>query len=489
MATLAQPVFSTAAIRAHEGQAAAARGVDLYALMERAGAALWQHVQPLLDADGPLLVCCGGGNNGGDGLVLARLAKAAGIDVRVTATVAPSAWHGEARQAWRAYHSSGGELTAWHEDLAHSAQLIVDALVGSGGGGTLRAGMRAWTRAINASGRPVLAVDLPTGVDGDTGVADADAVVARWTLTLVARKAGLYTGAGVAHAGLVGCADLGIGDALAACIAPAGWLLERDTPVALPARSRIAHKGHFGRLLVVGGRRGMFGAPRLAAEAALRTGAGLVKVCCDSGGTVPIMATRPELMISECASAADADEAVAWATHIVAGPGLGRDDWGRALWQRLRQAAQPLVVDADGLFWLAQQEEKREWVLTPHPAEAARLLATDSAAVERDRVAAAQAIARRYGAVVVLKGAGTVVADETRWCLGAVGNPGMASPGMGDVLAGVIGALWSQGCSPFEAAVRGVMLHGRAGDCAAADGERGLLASDLLPWLRTLNND
>jgi len=261
----------------------------------------------------------------------------------------------------------------------------------------------------------------------------------------------------------------------------------------LPRRRRGAHKGEHGRLLLVGGGPGMGGAIRLAAEAALRAGAGLVHVLTHPDHVAAVIAGRPEII---CGGVVDPDELVVptrAADAIVLGPGLGQSAWARPLWQAVLASGKPLIVDADGLNWLAQEARARgDWVLTPHPGEAARLLESRAADVEADRLGAVRAIAARYGAVTVLKGARTLVASHDPDAPVAVcdaGNPGMATAGMGDVLSGVIGALLVQTRELAASARAGVLIHALAGDSAAArEGERGLIASDLLPHIRRGSN-
>ena len=266
-------------------------------------------------------------------------------------------------------------------------------------------------------------------------------------------------------------------------ILPAAWRI--DYPLLstqLTPRQRASHKGSYGKVLLVGGNRGMQGAIVLAARACLRAGAGLVRVC-QHPEHPPVSLYQPELM-----SLTTADDE-GWASVRVIGPGLGQDEWGRAQIVHYLTDRLPLVLDADGLNWLAQSPRHQDnWVLTPHPGEAARLLGCSIADIETDRFAAVQALQRRYGGVVLLKGAGTLIYDGERVALCCEGNPGMASGGMGDLLSGIIAALLAQGWSATMASWLGAVIHGEAADQAAADGERGMLASDLLPLIRKLVN-
>lgn len=256
----------------------------------------------------------------------------------------------------------------------------------------------------------------------------------------------------------------------------------------LPARSPTAQKGDFGHVLVIGGDHGMSGALRLAGEAALRTGAGLVSVATRADHAAGISTSRPELMSHGVESVAQLSPRLKRATVLAAGPGLGQGEWGRKLFSAVLESSLPMVVDADALNLLAAEPVRRDnWILTPHTGEAARLLGQTVEQVQADRIAAAVALKQKYGGVVVLKGAGTLVVDATgEIAMCNEGNPGMASGGMGDVLTGVIAGLLAQGCDLTESARQGVCLHAHAADLAAQEGQRGLLASDLFPYLRRL---
>ena len=464
------------------------------ALMERAGAAAFALLRARWPAAQRLDVLCGAGNNGGDGYVLARLARLAGLPVRLAA-VAGLPRSGSAADAARQWFlSCGGTEEIFSAAALTQADVVVDALLGTGldrppGGPVADA-----IAAINASGRPVLALDVPSGLDADTGRAPGALVQADATISFVARKQGLYTGAARDCCGRMAFDDLGV-PALAldaAGEAPAVLLdLPRLRAAFLPPRRRGAHKGDCGHVLIVGGDHGYGGAVRLAGEAAARGGAGLTSVATRPAHVTALIAGRPELMARGVDTAADLAPLLARASVLAVGPGLGQGDFGRALFGAALGSGLPLVVDADALNLLAAAPEQRaDWILTPHPGEAARLLGTGTAQVEADRYAAVRALQSRYGGVVLLKGAGTLVCDGQA-PIGVVpyGNPGMASGGMGDVLTGLIGALWAQGLPALAAAALGACLHGAAADAVAARrGERGLLAGDLLEALPHLLN-
>jgi hydroxyethylthiazole kinase-like uncharacterized protein yjeF len=341
--------------------------------------------------------------------------------------------------------------------------------------------------AINRSGLPVVAVDIPSGLNADTGNPMGSAVKADCTATFIGLKQGLFTGQAAEYAGEIIYDDLAVPDAVFKRVKSDVCLV---SPHPMKPRHRCAHKGHMGHVLIVGGDLGFSGAARMAGEAALRVGAGLVSIATRNEHAGLMNLNRPELMCRSVESEADLLPLLDKATVVALGPGLGQKEWGRALFGAVLRSEKPIVLDADGLNLLASTPMgKSRWILTPHPGEAGRLLHGSAQAVEQDRFAAASAIRAAYGGIAVLKGAGTLIASESRIAVSSSGNPGMASGGMGDVLTGVIGGLVAQGLDLQEAAEQGVFLHGRAADLAASrGGERGLLATDLLPFLRQLVN-
>jgi NAD(P)H-hydrate epimerase len=301
----------------------------------------------------------------------------------------------------------------------------------------------------------------------------------------------LYTGDGPDHTGDIVFDDLGVPARIYQRVAPTASRLElEELRRLLPQRRRSAHKGHFGHVLVIGGDVGYGGAARMAGEAALRVGAGLVSLATRAAHAPEITAARPELMCHPVEQPGELQALLERSSVLAVGPGLGRSPWARSLLARVLDSSLPRVLDADALNGLADEPQRgANWVLTPHPGEAARLLGCPTPEVQADRYGAVVEIQRRYGGVAVLKGAGTLMCDgsgPTAVC--AQGNPGMASGGMGDVLTGIIGGLLAQGLAPYEAACLGVCVHAAAGDRAAQGGERGLIATDLLPVLRSLVN-
>ncbi len=444
-------------------------GTPGHVLMERAGAGTARVLRERLRRPrGPVVVVCGRGNNGGDGFVVARHLRRARVPVEVWLAARPEEVRGDAARMLAAWRRARGAVRALAtpadvEALARRlvrAAAVVDALFGTGLNAPVAGVAAAVIAAINACGAPVLAVDIASGLSADTGAPLGAAVRATVTATFGYPKVGQLMYPGVEHTGLLAVVDIGIPREALAAVAPGTVLLESEEVGArLPPRRRDAHKGDFGHVLVIAGSRGKTGAALGDGAAALADGAAASALLTDRGA-------------------------------VVCGPGLGQASATRELIRHVvRQCTVPLVLDADGLNAVAGTSVLRErpgpTVVTPHPGEMARLQGGDTARVQADRLGAARAFARAERVVVVLKGARTVIASPvgaTAIC--PTGNPGMASGGTGDVLAGVIGALLAQGLAAYDAAALGVFAHGAAGDAVAArQGEVGLLASDLLAEL------
>jgi NAD(P)H-hydrate epimerase len=458
--------------------------------MERAGRAAFDVLLQHWPSARRITVCCGKGNNAGDGYIVAARAREAGLAVEMLQLGDPELLAGDAALA-RDQALAAGVIIVRDWPAAAAGDVVVDALLGTGLRGPLAAHFATAVEWINATGRPVLALDLPTGVDADTGAVTDPAVRAAVTVMFIGRKLGLYTGAGVAFAGQREFAGLGVGMPVYRQV-PGCPLLDYaglGAECRLPPRDPGAYKQSFGHVAVIGGDFGMGGAPLMAAEAALRVGAGLVSVITRAAHRPAILARRPEVMVVEADDAFARAAVLQRATCLVVGPGLGREPWGEALLREAIALGKPAVLDADGLQGLAVLGlvPSGPVIGTPHPGEAGVLLGVDSASVQADRPAAARALAERLRGIAVLKGPGTLVAaagsGATAALLGVCshGNPGMASAGMGDVLAGVIGGLLAQGLAPANAAVAGTCLHSLAADRAAGQlGQRSLLATDLI---------
>jgi NAD(P)H-hydrate epimerase len=508
------PVHSAAAVRAADLAAQRVHGLPGRELMRAAAAAALKDLQQRWPSARRLLVVCGAGNNGGDGYDVATLAGPAGLVASVVALAAPDSLSGDALLAARDWQATGGVMlaTAKLTEALAAADVVVDALLGTGLG---RPVTGAWADAIdviNAAGKPVLAIDVPSGMDANTGEVLGAAVRAEFTSTFVGWKAGLFLNPGLA--GQMRLHTLGVPPtAFAKAAQPLLWQLPLQMLARLPRRARDAHKGRHGHVVVVGGDLGMPGAARLAGESALRSGAGRVTVLTRADHAAVVVAGCPELMAQAAGMGAEFVQQLAAADAIVCGPGLGRHAWGSELLAGVIGAAagRPVVLDADALVLLAAtgfatgpQRLGPQFILTPHPGEAALLLGISVAAVQADRLEAVGALVERFGATVVLKGAATLTLGPELAVPVAceLGNPGMGTAGMGDVLAGVCAALAAQdvcdsawgyarsGAAGWSGvAALAVVTHAAAGDLAAAQhGERGLLASDLFPCLRALLN-
>ncbi len=463
-------------------------GLDGAALMQTAGEAVFAAMLGRWPALQHITVLCGTGNNAGDGFVIAQLARAADIEVTVLQLGDASRLQGDAK----VYADQVRDLTEdFAGDLPRRTDLIIDALLGTGLERDVEGSWAVAIEAMNARAAPTVSVDIPSGLSSDRGAILGVAVRAQLTVTFIGLKQGLFTGQGPACSGDIVFNGLSVpAKVYARSILSARRLDYGKIIPLLSPRSRVSHKGMFGHVLVVGGDHGFAGAARLAAEAALRCGAGLVSVATRESHISALVSARPELMVHAVEDVALLDALLHRASVVVIGPGLGRETWGQQMLGCVLDSGKPLVVDADALNLIAGEPTRSDrWVITPHPGEAARLLQVSTTDIEQDRFQAARDLQSRYGGAVVLKGAGTVVASSNgRLAVCSDGNPGMATAGMGDVLSGVIGALLAQGLSLDEAADAGVTVHANAADRAVTLGQRGLIASDLFPHLRTLVN-
>jgi NAD(P)H-hydrate epimerase len=436
-------------------------------------------------------VMCGTGNNGGDGFLVADNAHKRGIPVVVWQLGDAGKIGGDAKIARDQALANGVDIRDWQGEPLAGEGVVVDALLGTGLGGDVRGAYVDAIQAINASGAAVLAVDIPSGLCSDSGRVLGTAVRADLTVTFIGLKRGLFTGEAGDYTGAVSFTDLAVPQEIYGEVATDTGRLELEPLLErLPERPANAHKGLYGTVLVIGGDFGMAGAASMAAEAALRCGAGLVRVATRPEHVAALVARTPEAMPRGVDSGNDLDPLLDGADVLVVGPGLGQSPWSEYLLQRAAASGKPMVLDADGLNLLAAGRidpgPRDDWVLTPHPGEAARLLGIRNAEVQADRFGAVRALQRRYGGVAILKGYGSLIAGADEILLSDYGNPGMASGGMGDVLSGVIGSLLAQHLPILEAAALGVCLHGAAADIAAAGGQRGLAASDLIPEMRAL---
>ena len=492
----ALPVLTPDEVRALEARAARPGGPSL---MERAGRAVAQAARRLAaDTGAPILVIAGPGNNGGDAWVAAAHLAESFHGVVVFDVTGTEPRTVEARVAREGFASRGGNVVrAWPESLRPS--LIVDGLLGLGLSRDVDTNFADIIHKVNASGAPVLAIDAPSGLDTGSGTVRGSAVRATNTITFLAHKAGLYTADGIEYRGTLEMDDLGMGeesrrDAHGSLLTPdvaRGWL---------KARRGNSHKGNFGLVAVIGGNRGMVGAAILAARAALLCGAGKVRTGLLASDAPSVDLERPELMLGSVDDAMQAEV-------IVAGPGAGQSPsatsvsmFERNVLPALIASAKPLVLDADALNAIAfnasletdlAARTRAPTILTPHPAEAARLLHRKTGQVNEDRVGSAVALAKRFNAHVVLKGAGSICAfPDGHWSVNTTGNPGLAAAGSGDVLAGIIAAMLAQKLEPGEALQYAVCLHGAAADSLVARGVGpiGLTATEICVEARAVMN-
>jgi NAD(P)H-hydrate epimerase len=468
-------------------------GISANILIERAGDAAFDVLRRQWPDAKRIAVCCGIGNNGADGFVIARLAHEQGMQVDVYQVGDKSRLRDDALSALQRMQGVDLNPIKYADQSLEGFDVIVDAMLGTGLSGALRDPFLKAINAINqATEVPVMAVDVPSGLNADTGVSCGAAITADVTITFIGLKQGMVTAEGRDYCGEIIFNDLKLPLALYDSVAPSSMRLEyQQLKSILKKRKQATHKADFGHVLLVGGNIGMPGAIRLAGEAALRTGAGLVTIATRESHAASISSARPELIVRGVEDNETLKELSASADVIAIGPGLGKDQWARQMLAIAVARHLPVVVDADALNLLSNIDiQRNQWILTPHPGEAAKLIGCETSVIQTDRFSAINKISALYKAIVVLKGSGTLVktgGKATGIC--TAGNSGLATAGTGDVLTGVIASLVAQGHTLSDAAELGVCLHAEAGDMAIRGiGERGLIASDLMVPLRRLVN-
>lgn len=490
--TMTDRFYSMDQVREGESYAASAKGLEMFSLMERAGQAVFAIGMAQYPSSEHWLVCCGSGNNGGDGYIVASLAKSVGMFVTVWQLGDPEQLTGDARTAYLHWLHHGGQIfDAEKEQVPETVDVIIDALLGTGLNGNVRPNVQVVIEKLNTFPAPIVAVDIPSGLCGDTGRVLGDSIKANHTMSFIGLKQGLVTGQARDYVGELHFAGLGVEDVFDHQNHPTAWATGCSTlDTVLPARLSNSHKGSFGKALLVGGNDGMGGALILCAKAAAKCGAGMVATLCHQHNVTPLLITIPEVMSSDWDELSCIESRLAWCDVIALGPGLGRDSSARAIYHIVSASHLHKVFDADALHFLALNPNiDHQRIITPHSAEAAKLLDIPVEVIEADRFKSVRQLQAQYGGVAVLKGPGTLVCDGEKTWVCLAGNPGMASAGMGDVLTGVIVALLAQGLSLSDAARFGVLLHSRAGDKEATiSGQRGLLASDVINHLRSLIN-
>lgn len=458
-------------------------GIDL---MRRAGQVVFDLIQQYYSSCN-ISVFCGAGNNAGDGYVGAKLALELDVELKVYFFLNPEKLRGDALIAYQDFIQAGGVVHPFDSNTKLNNCIVIDALLGTGLNREVSGHYAEAIKLINTSSCVVISVDIPSGLNADTGSLMGDAVKADYTVSFIGLKQGMFTGLAAEYCGKIIFSSLDITEAVYSQVEHASRLISQ---CCLSKRHRCAHKGDHGHVLVVGGDAGFSGAIRLAAEAALRVGSGLVSVATRKEHSSLINLGRPELM---CHGIEQPDQLIpllAKASVVVIGPGLSQSQWSKDLFVFVVNCKKPLIIDADGLNILANNALfNDDWVLTPHPGEAARLLNCSTSDIAENRFAAVSQIQKKFGGVAVLKGAGTLIDNGNEIQVSTTGNPGMASGGMGDVLAGMIAGLIAQRMTLDIAASSAVYIHGRAADlCAEENGEKGLLASDLMPFIRKLVN-
>ncbi|OGO91105.1 MAG: bifunctional ADP-dependent (S)-NAD(P)H-hydrate dehydratase/NAD(P)H-hydrate epimerase [Coxiella sp. RIFCSPHIGHO2_12_FULL_42_15] len=469
-----------------------AAGTEEYQLMERAGRFVFSILQQRWPDAQKIIFCTGKGNNAGDAYVAARLAHEHGLPVVIYAVTPCDQLKGSSAKAALACRKAGVSIIDYHPELSFDSDVLVDALFGIGLNGVLEEPYVSLINLINDQNIDILAIDVPSGLNADTGCIEGAAIDADVTVTFIGYKPGLVTLKGPSRCGEVILNTLDVPMEILNKIEPIAEFTEWERiQKVFPRRMRDAHKGDYGHVLVIGGDYGMGGAVRMAAEGALRVGAGLVSVATRPEHVPVVSSSRPEIMCHQVGEPCELIPLLEKVSVIVIGPGLGRTAWAEGLMQLVLEAPHPKLLDADALNLLSQRPSYSDrWVLTPHPGESARLLHCSCQELQLDRFDSLRELQKKYGGVVVLKGAGTLVkgkADRIKVC--RAGNPGMATGGMGDILSGIIGGLMAQGLDLLTAAEIGVYVHARAGDLAVAEGgERGLLATDVLAYLRPLVN-
>ena len=502
--SLPESLYTADQVRQLDYVAIHQQGIPGFELMTRAARTVLSTIVRYWPEAGTLLVLCGAGNNGGDGYMVAKLAKEQGLRVSVLAVKNPVELKGDALTAWQACADAGVVIRPYDSEQSLCADVVVDAMLGTGLCGEVRGDYQDAIKRLNHLDSPVCAVDIPSGLCADTGVPLGVAVKAKVTVSFIGLKRGLMTGLGPEYCGKLVFNDLGVPEPVyqavpSDCrrISPkqfCGWL---------SPRSRAAHKGDFGHVLLIGGNHGMPGAIMMAAESALHCGAGRVTVVTRKRHLAALAVRCPEVMGVSVKRRSGLGSLAEGKSVMVIGPGLGRDDWGLKLLKDALAVECPLVLDADALNLLSDHPQllkgrKSPIIFTPHPGELARLSGLDIPTIQNNRFAALPDSHRQLTALtgelaaqrqpeiaLLLKGAGTLIFDGQNTALCSDGNPGMAVAGMGDVLSGVIGALLAQGLAPFRAAQMAVWLHASAADeVVAGQGETGLRATELIPVIR-----
>lgn len=461
-------------------------GIPGFTLMRRAARFTFETLVEHYPEIKKLLVVCGAGNNAGDGYVLARIARQNNIEVSVCSLIDYTKLTGDAAAACQQWLEVGS-IESFNKVLIDNTELIVDAILGSGLKRDVTGEFANAIYCINTSNKPVLSIDIPSGINGETGQVAGVAIRADISVSFIGLKQGMFTSQGKAHSGKIYFNDLGVSEDILHTETPSAELLLSLEYLQKPAREINSYKNQFGHVLIAGGNTGMPGAVILTAKAALRTGAGMVSVVTLPMHVSAVAAAIPEVMVYGTSNGLIPAQLVDRVSHCVIGPGLGTNGWAQRLFHEVMRLSKPSVIDADALNLLANSPVTISFdhVITPHPGEAARLLSVDTQSIENNRFESVIRLAENDTCVAVLKGAGTLLSYREEIAVCPYGNPAMATAGMGDVLSGVIAALMAQGMSPLDAASHGVCMHGYAADQQAMN-QTTLIASDVIDRLRML---
>lgn len=501
MQTLADNLYSIDSVVQLEQIAINQFDIPAYELMKRAGEAVFNVLTSRYPLAKKIILLCGTGNNAGDGYVVAKLAQQAGLDVSVFSLIDPETLKNEALLAYKDWSGTTSYPPA-ELSFLHEADIVIDALLGTGLTREVSAEWAECITAVNDSDKAVISIDIPSGLLADTGVIAGVAIKADVTVSFIGLKQGMFTAQAKDVCGDIIFNDLGLPAEVYSMLECKTQLLNAVDYSLLPKRAASSHKGRFGHVLIVGGNTGMPGAVILAARAALRSGAGLVTIITVPQNLPAISSAVPEAMLKTCDDDAENSTAITDLfvqdfikdiTHVAIGMGLGQDDWSLKILQHCAQLNKPMVIDADALNLIASHDItiSSSLLITPHPGEAARLLSNNitiaTADVQKNRFDAVKNLYRLFensqSCTVILKGSGTLIFDGQLIKICNRGSAAMSAPGMGDVLSGIVVALMAQDINISDAAALAVCLHASAAELVSGDKTRGLLASDVIDAL------
>ena len=489
---LSKKIFSTQKISSIERSAILEKKGNDLTLMRKAARFSWNEIRKKYPNTKKWLILCGIGNNAGDGMALASIALKNNFDVKIyyffpekTFTGCAAVVHNELKCL--APQNTLEIIDYLDEGILNDSDLIIDAIFGIGINRPIDNSKIPKINLINNQDAAIVSLDIPSGVHPDSGQIMGAAIRASMTITFISHKLCFYFGEGKDLSGDIKCSHLNISQKYFSGLTEDMRIINKSyTQKKLLKRKSDTHKGDYGHVLIVGGGPGMHGAALLSGESSLRGGAGKVTIFMHESHRSLINKARPELMFIFSNEGINIQSILSKVDVVAIGPGLGLDDWARSVFKYVNLSNKPLVVDADALNILSEKNLKRDdWVLTPHPGEAATLMGKSSLEIQENRLLYLKKLKDSYGGTIVLKGKNTLIGSKdivTNIC--TQGNPGMASAGMGDVLTGLIAAMISQGMDHFEAASVGVEVHARAGDLAARGGERGLIAGDVINEIR-----